>query len=74
MSFLTNNRFTHLFKTRNKAGKIAEKSKAIISYAKLVSMPKDSFEIFRLGPKSKSFKIITKEDLKKHGKFPENKS
>ncbi len=31
MSFLTNNRFTHLFKTRNKQGKIAEKSKAIMS-------------------------------------------
>ena len=39
---------------------------------KLVSMPKDSFEIFKLGPKSKSFKIITKEDLRRHGKYPIN--
>ena len=39
---------------------------------KLVSMPKDSFEIFKLGPKSKSFKIITKNDTRIEGKLPEN--
>jgi len=40
---------------------------------KLISMPNESFEIFKEGPKSKTFSIITKEDLRKHGKFPENK-
>ena len=40
---------------------------------KLISMPNESFEIFKEGPKSKTFNIITKEDLRKHGKFPENK-
>ncbi len=36
-------------------------------------MANESFEIFKEGPKSKTFSIITKEDLRKHGKFPENK-
>jgi hypothetical protein len=39
---------------------------------KLTSMPKDSFKILKNGPKSKSFKILKKEDLRRHGKFPEN--
>ena len=39
---------------------------------KLTSMPKDSFTILKNGPKSKSFKILKKEDLRRHGKFPEN--
>ena len=33
----------------------------------------DSFEIFKEGPKSETFRIITKEDLRKYGKFPKNK-
>ena len=40
---------------------------------KLISMPNDSFEIFKEGPKSETFRIITKEDLRKYGKFPKNK-
>jgi len=40
---------------------------------KLISMPNESFEIFKEGPKSNTFSIITKEDLRKHGKLPENK-
>ena len=40
---------------------------------KLISMPNESFEIFKEGPKSKTFSIITKEDLRKYGKLPENK-
>ena len=40
---------------------------------KLISMPNESFEIFKEGPKSNTFSIITKEDLRKHGKFPDNK-
>ena len=40
---------------------------------KLISMPNESFEIFKEGPKSNTFNIITKEDLRKHGKFPNNK-
>jgi acyl-CoA thioester hydrolase len=39
---------------------------------KLTSMPEDSFKILKNGPKSKSFKILKKEDLRRHGKFPEN--
>ena len=39
---------------------------------KLTSMPENSFKILKNGPKSKSFKILKKEDLRRHGKFPEN--
>ena len=39
---------------------------------KLTSMPEDSFKILKNGPKSKSFKLLTKDDLRSHGKFPEN--
>ena len=39
---------------------------------KLTSMPKASFEIFKNCSKSDSFKILTKEDMRKHGKFPKN--
>ena len=39
---------------------------------KLTSMPTASFEILKSAPKSGSFKILTKEDMRKHGKFPEN--
>tara|TARA_X000000368_G_C23006956_1_gene701640 strand:+ start:618 stop:1106 length:489 start_codon:yes stop_codon:yes gene_type:complete len=38
---------------------------------KLTSMPDTSFEILKKAPKSKTFKILTKEDMRKHGKFPE---
>jgi len=38
----------------------------------LISMPENSFKILKNGPKSKSFKILKKEDLRRHGKFPEN--
>jgi len=39
---------------------------------KLTSMPEESFEIFKNCSKSDSFKILTKEDMRKHGKYPEN--
>ena len=39
---------------------------------KLKSMPNASFEILKSAAKSESFKILTKEDMRKHGKFPEN--
>jgi acyl-CoA thioester hydrolase len=39
---------------------------------KLTSMPNASFEILKSAPKSRSFQILTKEDMRKHGKFPEN--
>ena len=39
---------------------------------KLTSMPEGSFKIFKNGPKSKSFKLLTKDDLRSHGKFPDN--
>ena len=39
---------------------------------KLTSMPTASFEILKSAPKSGSFKILTKEDMRKHGKFPKN--
>ena len=39
---------------------------------KLTSMPEASFEIFKNYSKSDSFKILTKEDMRKHGKFPKN--
>ena len=39
---------------------------------KLTSMPTASFEILKSSPKSRSFKILTKEDMRKHGRFPEN--
>ena len=39
---------------------------------KLTSMPNVSFEILKSAAKSRSFKILTKEDMRKHGKFPEN--
>ncbi len=35
-------------------------------------MPEKSFEIFKNCSKSDSFKILTKEDMRKHGKFPKN--
>ena len=35
-------------------------------------MPEASFEIFKNCSKSDSFKILTKEDMRKHGKFPKN--
>ena len=43
-----------------------------IKSRKLTSMPNDSFEIFKNGPKTDSFKILTKEDMRRHGKFPKN--
>ena len=39
---------------------------------KLKSMPNASFEILKSAAKSGSFKILTKEDMRKQGKFPEN--
>ena len=39
---------------------------------KLTSMPNASFEILKSAAKSESFKILTKEDMRKQGKFPEN--
>jgi acyl-CoA thioester hydrolase len=39
---------------------------------KLTSMPTASFEILKSSPKSRSFKILNKEDMRRHGKFPEN--
>ena len=39
---------------------------------KLTSMPEESFEIFKNCSKSDSFKILTKADMRKHGKYPEN--
>ena len=39
---------------------------------KLASMPQYSFNILKNGPKTKSFKILKKDDLRRHGKFPEN--
>ncbi len=39
---------------------------------KLTSMPDKSFEIFKNCSKSDSFKIITKENMRKHGKYPKN--
>ncbi len=39
---------------------------------KLTSMPEKSFEIFKNCSKSDSFKILTKADMRKHGKYPEN--
>ena len=39
---------------------------------KLTSMPSASFKILKSAPKSGSFKILTKDDMRKHHKFPEN--
>jgi acyl-CoA thioester hydrolase len=39
---------------------------------KLTSMPSASFKILKSAPKSGSFKILTKDDMRKHNKFPEN--
>ena len=39
---------------------------------KLTTMPETCFEIFKNCSKSNSFKILTKEDMRRHGKFPKN--
>ena len=35
-------------------------------------MPSASFKILKSAPKYGSFKILTKDDMRKHNKFPEN--